>query len=142
MTRRLFRTMSRGVAVTVLLAVCTGCSYIYDVQFHVGIPAGTTAAVVLEVVDAHGPGDRTLVMPTSNQPVASGTVSVCCAPDPMVTIQAYLDVNNNTVHDAGEPIDVWPGGPVRLGGNRSVQLRLSAHGLPSPSVGGPASPTP
>jgi hypothetical protein len=129
-----FGATGRIAFATGLLAVTIGYSYSYDVEFHVVIPSGTTATLILEAVDAYGMADRAVVTPTPGLAVASGVVSVCCAPDPLVTLQAYMDLNNNSVHDVGEPIDVWPGGPVMLNGNRSVQLRLSASLTPSAAV--------
>ncbi len=142
MTRRLFGTMARVVFAAGLLAALVGCSYVYEVRFHVGIPVGTTAPLQLEVVGAYGVEERLVVMPNPTQTLATGVVSVCCAPDPLVTLQAYLDLNNNAAHDPGEPIDVWPGGPVRLTGNRSVQLRIPTLPAAVPSVGVPTIATP
>ncbi|MFT6160586.1 MAG: hypothetical protein ACJAZO_003929 [Myxococcota bacterium] len=44
--------------------VTVGSSYVYDVQFPFGTPAATTAAIGVNVVDAHGVHERSIVMPS------------------------------------------------------------------------------
>lgn len=102
------------------LVALSSCSYMYEVTFNITIPAGAAGTLVMEA-DPEG-RERVPIVPGTTRYQA--VVGVCCAPEPVVTLRAFIDADGNGVHDASEPMAVDPAGAVVLSANRSIALSL------------------
>ncbi|MBC8067535.1 MAG: hypothetical protein IAG13_04305 [Deltaproteobacteria bacterium] len=97
------------------------CSASYEVEFHVTLgdgiqaPPGTNIAFVV----AHGQPlaeaiSRSSVPIEAGKRQYLGKGSACCAPEPTVSLLAFVDRDGDNVMDADEPSGVDPRNPITL----------------------------
>lgn len=113
--------------------ILTGCSYAYEVGYTVTVTSsaeGATGPVVLVLSEHHlGTGtqsDEIRVLPLSPESnTVIGKLGSCCAPEPTVSLWAFVDSNKNNTHDAGEAKAVDPRGVFVLKENTTTTLSIT-----------------
>lgn len=109
--------------------LASSCSDSYDLRFavqlahDVEIPVGATIGfVVIEHSNTRmDPADPTTwsarVQVPANQGMRSyqGKANECCAPNPVVSLHAFVDIDGDRRLDPDEPRGSDPAGPVTLG---------------------------
>lgn len=104
-----------------LLLLVTSCSAAYEVVFRVSlaedvtVPAGVFIAFA--AIEPNAGGEitaHTHIPATHGVRGYQGKANVCCTPDPVVTLHAFVDLDGDRTLDADEPRGADPTNPVRL----------------------------
>ena len=125
-----------AIAVTGLL-VGVACSYVYEVHFVVRLASGvstTTGALVLEIEDPHGAEQRVVLPLTSSANPHTGTVSICCAPNPTVNLYAFIDLDGDQLRGPTEPFGAYAHNPVQLGQPLTAPILIQPAGTAIPTA--------
>lgn len=120
--------------ICLLPLILTGCSYAYEVSYSVTVTStaeGSTGPVVLVLSEHHiGTGTQNdelqvhTLSPESN--TVKGKMGICCAPDPTVSLWAFVDSNSNNTWDPTEARSVDPRGVFVLKEDTSTTLSITA----------------
>lgn len=120
--------------ICLLPLLLTGCSYAYQVSYTVTVAseAGEVRGPLVLVLSEHHSGtgtqvDEIQVHPlTSQSETVTGKMGICCAPDPTVSLWAFVDSNSNNTWDPSEARSVDPRGVFVLKEDTSTTLRIAA----------------
>ena len=120
--------------ICLLPLILTGCSYAYEVSYTVSVAseAGEVSGPVVLVLSEHHSGtgtqyDDIQVHPlTPGSDTVKGKMGICCAPDPTVSLWAFVDSNSNNTWDPSEARSVDPRGVFVLKDNTTTTLRIAA----------------
>ena len=104
-----------------LLLLVTSCSAVYEVIFRVSLAEDVTvptgAFIAFAAVEGNAGADvtaHTQIPATHGVRGYQGKTNVCCAPEPTVSLHAFIDLDGDRVLDPDEPRGADPTNPIRL----------------------------
>lgn len=117
--------------------ILTGCSYAYEVVYTVNVTSttGTATGPLVLVLSEHHAGtgtqsDDLQVQSLSPEYTVTGKMGICCAPDPTVSLWAFVDTNRNMIWDVDEAKATDPRGVFILKDNTTTTLSIALKPLP------------